>query len=126
MPYGQATAGVAQLFGDKGCHLVWRHSGAHQPIGRTKLVPESSHFVGFLRLRNDHRRIRRAAQINVAGIPYDADDLPGNVFELRAQAVANDDLLTKRILIWPELDRKSTRLNSSHLGISYAVFCLKK
>src|SRR5438045_5427864 len=26
----------------------------------------------------------------------------------------------------PDLDRKSTRLNSSHLGISYAVFCLKK
>src|SRR5215831_19948166 len=34
--------------------------------------------------------------------------------------------------LWPpmhrpsSLDRKSTRLNSSHLGISYAVFCLKK
>src|ERR1035438_476088 len=30
---------------------------------------------------------------------------------------------------WPSStgrDRKSTRLNSSHLGISYAVFCLKK
>src|SRR5947199_4809234 len=26
----------------------------------------------------------------------------------------------------PRIDRKSTRLNSSHLGISYAVFCLKK
>src|SRR2546426_3682811 len=25
-----------------------------------------------------------------------------------------------------EIDRKSTRLNSSHLVISYAVFCLKK
>src|SRR5438045_4834757 len=25
----------------------------------------------------------------------------------------------------PTADRKSTRLNSSHLGISYAVFCLK-
>src|SRR5262245_63366797 len=25
-----------------------------------------------------------------------------------------------------QVDRKSTRLNSSHLGISYAVFCLKK
>src|SRR5262245_65313719 len=25
-----------------------------------------------------------------------------------------------------DIDRKSTRLNSSHLGISYAVFCLKK
>src|SRR5690625_6087203 len=28
---------------------------------------------------------------------------------------------------WPfSLDRKSTRLNSSHVAISYAVFCLKK
>src|SRR5437899_7774471 len=27
---------------------------------------------------------------------------------------------------WRAVDRKSTRLNSSHLGISYAVFCLKK
>src|SRR5256885_9001218 len=26
----------------------------------------------------------------------------------------------------PTIDRKSTRLNSSHLVISYAVFCLKK
>src|SRR6266516_7410182 len=26
----------------------------------------------------------------------------------------------------PQLDRKSTRLNSSHRTISYAVFCLKK
>src|SRR5262245_63069057 len=29
------------------------------------------------------------------------------------------------LLNWAQ-DRKSTRLNSSHLGISYAVFCLKK
>src|SRR3712207_8746444 len=27
---------------------------------------------------------------------------------------------------WPHPDRKSTRLNSSHANISYAVFCLKK
>src|SRR5205814_2619578 len=33
--------------------------------------------------------------------------------------------LTTRVLK-RELDRKSTRLNSSHLGISNAVFCLKK
>src|SRR5690242_21017751 len=26
----------------------------------------------------------------------------------------------------PGIDRKSTRLNSSHMSISYAVFCLKK
>src|SRR5579883_3043944 len=31
-----------------------------------------------------------------------------------------------RPIIFPTLDRKSTRLNSSHVKISYAVFCLKK
>src|SRR3712207_9004454 len=40
-----------------------------------------------------------------------------------------DDVLAetgvRRALVVP-LDRKSTRLNSSHANISYAVFCLKK
>src|SRR5471030_1722179 len=31
-----------------------------------------------------------------------------------------------KVLLHEKPDRKSTRLNSSHLGISYAVFCLKK
>src|SRR5947209_15243233 len=36
---------------------------------------------------------------------------------------ANTEFPTK----WaPTIDRKSTRLNSSHANISYAVFCLKK
>src|SRR3712207_7130031 len=30
------------------------------------------------------------------------------------------------LIIFKEKDRKSTRLNSSHANISYAVFCLKK
>src|SRR5690625_6313345 len=32
----------------------------------------------------------------------------------------------KRFAGWIPEDRKSTRLNSSHVAISYAVFCLKK
>src|SRR5688500_20068337 len=36
------------------------------------------------------------------------------------------DRLGVRVITGVELDRKSTRLNSSHLVISYAVFCLKK
>src|SRR3712207_7582643 len=32
----------------------------------------------------------------------------------------------RRLDLAPQLDRKSTRLNSSHANISYAVFCLKK
>src|SRR5947209_15709343 len=43
-----------------------------------------------------------------------------------------EDPNAKLVLINPEIigregrDRKSTRLNSSHANISYAVFCLKK
>src|SRR5690606_41846938 len=33
---------------------------------------------------------------------------------------------TSRIVIVTDQDRKSTRLNSSHVKSSYAVFCLKK
>src|SRR3989442_7646005 len=40
-----------------------------------------------------------------------------------ASLVANPDI---RIEIAGYTDRKSTRLNSSHVRISYAVFCLKK
>src|SRR2546426_2607461 len=39
---------------------------------------------------------------------------------LRGEARRVSDMLR------PQPDRKSTRLNSSHLVISYAVFCLKK
>src|SRR5205814_9003171 len=40
---------------------------------------------------------------------------------------AGDDELAAEVDFSPRTsDRKSTRLNSSHLGNSYAVFCLKK
>src|SRR5947199_6862013 len=34
--------------------------------------------------------------------------------------------IIQQVQAFEQQDRKSTRLNSSHLGISYAVFCLKK
>src|SRR3712207_8611294 len=40
--------------------------------------------------------------------------------------VENFYLDTKGITFHYNVDRKSTRLNSSHANISYAVFCLKK
>src|SRR5256885_8294679 len=42
------------------------------------------------------------------------------------RAVADRERLGRRESGLPPEDRKSTRLNSSHLVISYAVFCLKK
>src|SRR2546430_5608591 len=35
-------------------------------------------------------------------------------------------LTSEELVSVPSIDRKSTRLNSSHSQISYAVFCLKK
>src|SRR5256885_11051134 len=44
------------------------------------------------------------------------------------RGISFGNLLIKQVAgeLKRELDRKSTRLNSSHLVISYAVFCLKK
>src|SRR5260221_6640208 len=38
----------------------------------------------------------------------------------------NIEMIVARLIQFGKLDRKSTRLNSSHTVISYAVFCLKK
>src|SRR3712207_7849059 len=45
------------------------------------------------------------------------DGWPGDVVAVRTRGIDRDGA---------RLDRKSTRLNSSHANISYAVFCLKK
>src|SRR2546430_5945487 len=47
--------------------------------------------------------------------PGAVDDIGDPIVEIRRAAPGNGDA-----------DRKSTRLNSSHSQISYAVFCLKK
>src|SRR5690242_20826956 len=52
--------------------------------------------------------------------------------EAKVQRPGDGDVSTRREFLAPLVqvdllvDRKSTRLNSSHMSISYAVFCLKK
>src|SRR5688572_31103456 len=48
--------------------------------------------------------------------------------EFIVDAVLNTDILEQSyfVQVASQADRKSTRLNSSHSQISYAVFCLKK
>src|SRR5205814_8045408 len=61
-------------------------------------------------------------------IQLDADLHLGWIHDLQKRD-AGLDLITllncSHSAAQPDRDRKSTRLNSSHLGISYAVFCLK-
>src|SRR5438045_6780580 len=62
--------------------------------------------AGTPHLRLEHRQGHRLAATAARPVPPAAQLRPGRARRRR--------------------DRKSTRLNSSHLGISYAVFCLKK
>src|SRR3712207_7375611 len=66
----------------------------------------------------------RGAEIAV-DVEGGADDLPGGLTRLAAE-VAHQVRQHLRRHQRVAGDRKSTRLNSSHANISYAVFCLKK
>src|SRR5690625_6222623 len=46
----------------------------------------------------------------------------GEIFHFKEVSALEAELAGKHVI----RDRKSTRLNSSHVAISYAVFCLKK
>src|SRR2546430_6134343 len=48
------------------------------------------------------------------------------LLEQLAQVAGAREAARRATTLDPEKDRKSTRLNSSHSQISYAVFCLKK
>src|SRR5690349_22544105 len=52
--------------------------------------------------------------------------LPPVANPLRREVEAAADAQGVALDVHIEIDRKSTRLNSSHVEISYAVFCLKK
>src|SRR5690625_7039065 len=60
--------------------------------------------------------------LDLRGVEVDGDDPVGTGGLVQVGDEAGGDGLASAVL----LDRKSTRLNSSHVAISYAVFCLKK
>src|SRR5438445_3330526 len=79
-----------------------------------------------LRRREDSDRIRQAAKSGgravVIGLGFIGSEVTASLRMLGCEVTAVE------LERWPlaRADRKSTRLNSSHANISYAVFCLKK
>src|SRR5690606_40577254 len=63
-------------------------------------------------------------------VPYtpagSADQLARALAQNMAQALGKPVVVENKPGASTRIDRKSTRLNSSHVKISYAVFCLKK
>src|SRR5690606_40298380 len=73
---------------------------------------------------------KRASLPQFATMMADDSTLLSGISELDAVPPQSQALTEQRLKYWfkqadPQ-DRKSTRLNSSHVKISYAVFCLKK
>src|SRR5690625_1259201 len=64
--------------------------------------------------------------LNSLAMPTEALLMHGGDLRLNVDPVALLNQYGCRPFPRPEADRKSTRLNSSHVAISYAVFCLKK
>src|SRR3712207_7593830 len=85
---------------------------------RSTLFPYTTLFRSVVRLEPEPRRLALDDRLRerLLHLPFADVDLepPGLELGLLAEAEVGDE------------DRKSTRLNSSHANISYAVFCLKK
>src|SRR5689334_24051218 len=89
----------------------------------------------FTIVHNEHvnrvrREVRRGPTRSLDGLEHglavSADQL--HRIELREVSLAMEQLPREQrdVIMLIAVDRKSTRLNSSHSSISYAVFCLKK
>src|SRR3989454_4653786 len=92
-------------------HACGWHGDAHllSPISQGEVPERRRHLYAGLKRRNSRRRQSRAEQ-------------PG-----RRPSAPKKRRALRSCGLWRRVrDRKSTRLNSSHLVISYAVFCLKK
>src|SRR3712207_8530741 len=80
--------------------------------------PRSTLFPYTTLFRSLHRQLRAVGY----AVPVPRLSREGRPAE-------GDQAFVRRLLLEPrraDRDRKSTRLNSSHANISYAVFCLKK
>src|SRR3712207_7358104 len=90
---------------------------------RSTLFPYTTLFRSVEVVLHDAQlRLGRGSRVH---LDESVDDLLAGLLALDADQRA-DELHHGERLLSGQADRKSTRLNSSHANISYAVFCLKK
>src|SRR2546430_12438783 len=94
----------------------------------TRRPPISPLFPNTTLFRSDRALVPRLGGPLLGGWRRRArSDPPRQAAKLRGQASPGDsEEASAAATTVVSLDRKSTRLNSSHSQISYAVFCLKK
>src|SRR5690606_41261399 len=90
----------------------------------TEIYPLSLHDALPISQPPDHRRGDPLSRLGAVSDDRRHHDQPAK--RIRNRQPALPSRLCRRAAGEVEIDRKSTRLNSSHVKISYAVFCLKK
>src|SRR6266498_4371238 len=83
-------------------------------------------FFFFFSSRRRHTRCGRDWSSDVCSSDLAIGHVGLRVTDLGACVDHAEGVLGLRVAERTDRDRKSTRLNSSHVRISYAVFCLKK
>src|SRR5207248_11744657 len=91
--------------------LFFLYSYHHHPDLHSFPTRRSSDLTGVYEHAGKHQCLAPVGRWRRRSTPYHGSGSGGGTHETRSSA---------------SLDRKSTRLNSSHRTISYAVFCLKK
>src|SRR5437773_385646 len=83
--------------------------------------------AGILAAKRTHELIPLCHPLRLTGIDvtFSDDDRGVLTIETRVRTVDKTGVEMEALMA-ASIDRKSTRLNSSHITISYAVFCLKK
>src|SRR5688572_23514135 len=106
------------------------HRGRPAGFRTHALVCLSSSLLMLVTVYESHWMPRDAAARVVLDPTRMAQGIMTGIGFVGAGAIIKEGLtvrgLTTAASIWITADRKSTRLNSSHSQISYAVFCLKK
>src|SRR5439155_24075367 len=99
------------------------------------VYPSPSHVLlvlFFFYSYGDHRDLhsfptRRSSDLKFLSVLFFCSYWPALASHSKLRHLLNPKPLNRsRSLLCDARDRKSTRLNSSHVAISYAVFCLKK
>src|SRR5690554_7534733 len=92
----------------------------HRRIGSMKLIDQNGKVFGVINILDLFLILLLLAAGTFAGLKFIGTDGGGNI----GGGGGGDKAIT--YTLFNSKDRKSTRLNSSHVRISYAVFCLKK
>src|SRR5699024_2738872 len=122
-----AGVGTVGLFADdvveiSNLHRQMLHTVAD--VGRPKVDSGAEHLLALSPDLQIDRHQVRLDEDNTAALLRGYDLVLDGTDNFTTRYVVNDACTELGIpLVWASIDRKSTRLNSSHVSLSYAVFC---